>query len=88
MLAGDVGVGPPGQQRPVIIAEPWPEKRPQNEQDRQLLISELAALAAKHTHTSGIKNFLLMDTLPTDIRHNAKIFREQLAAWAARKLAT
>ncbi|MGI8978593.1 MAG: fatty acid CoA ligase family protein [Pirellulaceae bacterium] len=83
-----VGVGTPGQQRPVIIAEPWPEKRPRDEQDRQQLISELAALAAKHTHTLSIKDFFLMDTLPTDIRHNAKIFREKLAVWAATKLAT
>ncbi|MBC7853701.1 MAG: AMP-binding protein [Pirellulaceae bacterium] len=81
-----VGVGSPGQQRPVIIAEPWPEKRPRDEQDRQQLISELAALGAKHPHTSGIKDFFLMDSLPTDIRHNAKIFREKLAGWAAKKL--
>ena len=51
-------------------------------------LSELATLAATHAHTSGIKDFFLMDTLPTDIRHNAKIFREKLAVWAARKLAT
>jgi hypothetical protein len=50
------------------------------------LISELAALGAKHAHTAGIKDFFLMDTLPTDIRHNAKIFREKLAVWAAKKL--
>jgi hypothetical protein len=25
--------------------------------------------------------------MPVDIRHNAKIFREQLAVWAARQLA-
>lgn len=83
-----VGLGPPGHQRPVIIAEPWPEKWPQDAQDQKRLISELAALAAQYSHTSNIKDFFLMDTLPTDIRHNAKIFREQLAAWAARKLAT
>lgn len=83
-----VGVGSPGHQRPVIIAEPWPEKRPQAAQDQKRLISELAALAAKYSHTSSIKDFFLMDTLPTDIRHNAKIFREKLAVWAAKKLAT
>jgi acyl-CoA synthetase (AMP-forming)/AMP-acid ligase II len=81
-----VGVGSPGQQRPVIIAEPWPEKRPRDEQDKQRLTSELADRAAKYTHTSGIKDFFLMDTLPTDIRHNAKIFRENLEVWAAKKL--
>jgi olefin beta-lactone synthetase len=83
-----VGVGTPGQQRPVIIAEPWPEKRPRNEQDQQQLISELQALGLMHPHTADIKDFFLMDTLPTDIRHNAKIFREKLAVWAAGKLAT
>jgi olefin beta-lactone synthetase len=81
-----VGVGPPGRQRGVIIAEPWPERRPGNEDDKQRLLAELAALGAKHAHTSGIRDFFLMDTLPTDIRHNAKIFREKLALWAAKKL--
>jgi acyl-CoA synthetase (AMP-forming)/AMP-acid ligase II len=81
-----VGVGSPGRQRPVIIAEPWPEKRPRDSQEKQRLISELTALGAKHAHTVGIKDFFLMDTLPTDIRHNAKIFREKLAVWAAKKL--
>jgi acyl-CoA synthetase (AMP-forming)/AMP-acid ligase II len=81
-----VGVGNPGQQRPVIIAEPWPEKRPREEEAKQRLLSELAALGAKHSHTAGIKDFFQMDTLPTDIRHNAKIFREKLAVWAAGKL--
>jgi acyl-CoA synthetase (AMP-forming)/AMP-acid ligase II len=83
-----VGVGLPGHQRPVIIAEPWSEKRPQDAQDQKRLISELAALAAKYSHTSSIQDFFLLDTLPTDIRHNAKIFREKLAVWAAKKLAT
>ena len=82
-----VGVGTPGQQRPVIIAEPWPEKRPRDPQDRQQLLAELASLGGEHPHTAGIKEFFLMDSLPTDIRHNAKIFREKLAVWAAKKLA-
>lgn len=83
-----VGVGSPGRQRPVIIAEPWPEKRPRDAKDQQRLISELAALGAKHPHTSGIQDFFLMETLPTDIRHNAKIFREKLAVWAAKRMAS
>ena len=29
-----VGVGPPGEQRPVIIVEPWPEQRPQDRSRR------------------------------------------------------
>jgi acyl-CoA synthetase (AMP-forming)/AMP-acid ligase II len=81
-----VGVGPRDQQRPVIIAEPWPEKRPANRAEEQRLIEELQALAGQHPHTAGIRDFFLMDALPVDIRHNAKIFREQLAVWAAKKL--
>jgi acyl-CoA synthetase (AMP-forming)/AMP-acid ligase II len=83
-----VGVGSPGKQRPVIIAEPWPEKWPRNEQDRLRILYELAVLGAKHPHTVAIQDFFLMETLPTDIRHNAKIFREKLAVWAAKKLAS
>lgn len=83
-----VGVGAPGSQRPVIIAEPWPEKRSRDRDDEQQLIAELAALGAKHPHTAGIRDFFLMETLPTDIRHNAKIFREKLAVWAAKRLAS
>jgi hypothetical protein len=37
-------------------------------------------------HTRGIKDFFLLPSLPVDIRHNAKIFREQLAVWATRQL--
>ena len=33
-----------------------------------------------------IADFFLLDSLPVDIRHNAKIFREQLALWAAQQL--
>jgi olefin beta-lactone synthetase len=81
-----VGVGPPGRQRPVIIAEPWPEKRPRDKRDEKQLLKELREKGAKHAHTSAINDFFLMETLPTDIRHNAKIFREKLAVWAAKKL--
>jgi acyl-CoA synthetase (AMP-forming)/AMP-acid ligase II len=81
-----VGVGPPGQQRPVIIAEPWPEHRPKTKPRHDDLLAALAELAKHHTHTSAIQDFFLLDALPVDIRHNAKIFREQLAVWAAKKL--
>jgi acyl-CoA synthetase (AMP-forming)/AMP-acid ligase II len=86
-----VGVGPRGpgsigNQRPVIIVEPWPEKRPASRAEERKLLAELAALAQQHEHTAGIRDFFCRDELPVDIRHNAKIFREKLAVWAARKL--
>lgn len=81
-----VGVGPPGAQRPVLIAEPWPEKRPTDKQDEERLVAELLARGGEFPHTAGIRDIFLLETLPTDIRHNAKIFREKLAVWAEKKL--
>ncbi len=81
-----VGVGTPGSQRPVIIVEPWPDKRPKSAADAKQLLSELRELGRQHAHTADIADFLIHNSLPVDIRHNAKIFREQLAVWAARRL--
>jgi acyl-CoA synthetase (AMP-forming)/AMP-acid ligase II len=81
-----VGIGPAGRQCPVLIAETWPERRPRSRAARQKLLDELREIAAAHELTAGIRDFLLHRSLPVDIRHNAKIFREQLAVWAARRL--
>jgi acyl-coenzyme A synthetase/AMP-(fatty) acid ligase len=80
-----VGVGEPGRQRPVIICEPWPERRPASKEDERRLIAELRTLGQQHAHTTQIADILLHHSLPVDIRHNAKIFREQLAIWAAKQ---
>ncbi len=77
-----VGVGKPGNQVPVLIAEPLPEHFPQSEQDRDQLIGELKSIASRHWQTDQIKEFRLHRSLPVDIRHNSKIFREQLREWA------
>lgn len=79
-----VGVGPPGQQRPVVFVEPWPEHYRLARRHWPKLVAELQALAAAHPHTATIRTFVLRRTLPVDIRHNAKIFREKLAQEAAR----
>jgi acyl-CoA synthetase (AMP-forming)/AMP-acid ligase II len=81
-----VGVGPRGDQRPVIIVEPWPEHRTRSRADEQALVRELKELGSQHEHTREIRDFFVRTSLPVDIRHNAKIFREQLAIWAARRL--
>lgn len=79
-----VGVGPIGKQRPVMICE---LKRPITlPGGLPVLERELLDLAAKHEVTQPIRNVLFHDALPVDIRHNSKIFREQLAVWAAKKL--
>ncbi|WP_456387275.1 fatty acid CoA ligase family protein [Desulfolithobacter sp.] len=76
-----VGVGEPGKQLPVLVVELKDGKV-----DRKDLVGELRALALANDLTRDIKTFLVHPDFPVDIRHNAKIFREQLARWAARKL--
>ena len=81
-----VGIGEADAQTPVLIAEPLPQHWPQTEPQRQELIDQLKAIAGKHWQTDGIQLFLLHQSLPVDIRHNSKIFREQLRGWAGEKL--
>ncbi len=54
-------------------------------QDEGKLRSELLSLGAAHAHTREIRNILFHPAFPVDIRHNAKIFREKLAVWAAKQ---
>jgi hypothetical protein len=49
------------------------------------VLSKLRELADQHEHTRGIERFLVHPSFPVDVRHNAKIFREKLAAWAQEK---
>ncbi|MFT7461786.1 MAG: hypothetical protein ACI9EF_000120 [Pseudohongiellaceae bacterium] len=46
----------------------------------------MLALGAAHDHTRLIETVLFHDSFPVDVRHNAKIFREQLAVWATKQL--
>ena len=78
-----VGIGPAGKQRLVLCVELEPIARAT---DRAKLTSELLAIGAKHEHTRGIATVLYRPAFPVDVRHNAKIFREKLAAWAAKRL--
>jgi hypothetical protein len=51
------------------------------------LLAEIRALGRGQPLVAAIDDFLLHPAFPVDIRHNAKIFREKLAVWAATKLA-
>jgi olefin beta-lactone synthetase len=82
-----VGVGRSPRQRPVIIAEPKKENWPADKAGEAVLLAELQQLAAGNDLTARIADFLLHPAFPVDIRHNAKIFREKLAVWAAGKVA-
>jgi len=77
-----IGLGDcPHKQTPVIVVEP---SGPITDQDR--LFAELRDLARANPLTGPIEHFLIHRSFPVDIRHNAKIFREQLAAWAAKRV--
>jgi acyl-coenzyme A synthetase/AMP-(fatty) acid ligase len=77
-----VGVGTPGELKPVLCVEL--EKGVKA--DQNVLREELLAIARDHIHTHAIETILFHPAFPVDIRHNAKIFREKLAVWAARRL--
>jgi len=81
-----VGVGPAGRQRPVIVVEPLPESYPRSTLARGQLVNQLEELARSHPVTRSIRTFLVHKAFPVDIRHNAKIFREKLAIWAAKQV--
>jgi acyl-CoA synthetase (AMP-forming)/AMP-acid ligase II len=73
-----VGVGPIGNQTPVIVIET------EGTIDQKALTGELLTLGALHAITQPIRRVLYHPAFPVDIRHNAKINREQLARWAGR----
>ncbi|WP_164101131.1 fatty acid CoA ligase family protein [Candidatus Laterigemmans baculatus] len=78
-----VGIGPARNQQPVLIVEPLPEARPTTPEATERLLAALRELAARHPHTQSISDIRIHPSkLPVDIRHNSKIFREQLAEWA------
>ena len=73
-----------GYQVPVLCIELQPEAA--GEVDRELVVRQLREMGAQYEHTRDIRLFLFHPGFPVDVRHNAKIFREKLAVWAARKL--
>ncbi|MEJ5359632.1 MAG: fatty acid CoA ligase family protein [Desulfobacterales bacterium] len=78
-----VGVGPSGHQVPVLCVELHKTTRRVR---RKIVREELLDLARRHEMTRPIRTVLFHRAFPVDIRHNAKIQREDLAAWAARRL--
>ncbi len=80
-----VGVGPRGRQRPVIVVEPKPGRMPSPSSGRAFR-RELQQLARGNSLTHRIEDVLFLESLPVDVRHNAKINRESLAGWAERNV--
>jgi acyl-CoA synthetase (AMP-forming)/AMP-acid ligase II len=77
-----VGMGSGENRKPVIVVEPVPSRRAMDAAAWNKLCGELRQLAQANPLTASIADFRLYpDRLPVDIRHNSKIFREQIARW-------
>lgn len=81
-----VGVGSKPNQHPVIVVEPDAGQFPKTQVDQERFRDELFALARGNSLTSSIETVLFHPSLPVDIRHNVKIFREKLGPWAEGEL--
>ncbi|MET0893988.1 MAG: olefin beta-lactone synthetase [Pseudoxanthomonas sp.] len=77
-----VGIGEVGSQVPVLCYELQAGVASRR---RAAIQDELRQMAARHPHTVGISRFLRHAGFPVDIRHNAKIGLEKLAAWVAKQ---
>ena len=77
-----VGVGEMGKQTPVLVIEP---RHPLDEEARQAVRREALDLLHADPRYQPVTRALFHPSFPVDPRHNAKIHREELAAWAARQ---
>jgi acyl-CoA synthetase (AMP-forming)/AMP-acid ligase II len=78
-----VGVGKPPNQRPVLCVELG--NGSQRKEARQIQ-HELIKLAERYPHLRQIETILFHSCFPVDARHNAKIIREKLSIWAAKRI--
>lgn len=81
-----VGVGERGRQRAVLVVECEPGARPRGARRRAELVRRLEARAAEVPDLPPIAAYLFHPGFPVDVRHNAKIHREELARWAEERL--
>lgn len=77
-----VGIGQSPNQKPLVILEPWKKSSTPKQLER-----EIVDKLKNYELTKYIADTVVYPKkLPTDIRHNSKIFREQLTRWANERL--
>ncbi|WP_343048076.1 alpha/beta fold hydrolase [Cellulomonas humilata] len=79
--AAVVGVGPRGAQQVVVVLQPEVYSHGPVVAEPDLAAAVRAALAG-----TDVAAVLVVEHLPTDVRHNSKIDRSRVAAWAERVL--
>jgi len=87
-----VGIGPAAERIPAVVVESSQPRLAGKSLDQltqqkdffawEQLVTELIKTAAARPQTRPIRTILLYGAFPVDVRHNAKINREALAAWA------
>ncbi len=82
VAAAVVGVGPRGAQQVVVVLQPEVFAHGPVVAETGLAASVRAALG-----TTPVAAVLVVERLPTDVRHSSKIDRARVAAWAERVLA-
>jgi acyl-CoA synthetase (AMP-forming)/AMP-acid ligase II len=78
-----VGIGAAGAQTPVLCVELEPGVA---RREWPRIEDELRAIGRANDRSVAVARFLRHPGFPVDIRHNAKIQRERLAAWAATRV--
>ncbi|MHB2019779.1 MAG: fatty acid CoA ligase family protein [Candidatus Xenobia bacterium] len=70
---------------PVLVVERWPH-RARGRRGKARLTADLLARLSQHPLYGDVRTVLYHAGFPVDPRHNAKIHREDLAAWAAAQM--
>jgi acyl-coenzyme A synthetase/AMP-(fatty) acid ligase len=85
-----VGVGPRGAETPVLVVEPAGATNRATRRGTLAakLITELRAIGERNDVTRGIMDLCVHSSLPTDVRHNAKIAREEIKSMLERQRPT
>jgi acyl-CoA synthetase (AMP-forming)/AMP-acid ligase II len=82
-----VGAGDSGRTHTCLVIEPRSGEWPPTDSERLAFQLEMEALLRSRAHPSELAStpdrVLFHPNLPVDVRHNAKIRREEVSAWAA-----
>ena len=66
-----------------IAIEPLPQYFPDTDDAKNRFIAELKEIGKANPISQGVSKFFFHPSFPVDARHNAKIFRDKLGAWAS-----
>jgi hypothetical protein len=77
-----IGLGEPGRARPAVVVEPLDPSGVNDSAACRALGRELRVRGQACPTTTGLRTFFFHPGFPVDVRHNAKIHRLTLAAWA------